>query len=202
MTDNAAQHFLESAIAEFRQLKRLSERAMAQLDDAQFFAQIDAESNSVAIIVKHVAGNLRSRWTDFLTSDGEKPDRNRDGEFILDSAATREALMQAWERNWQLLFDALNPLKPEDAMRQVVIRHEPHTVIQAVHRQMLHYAQHVGQIIFLAKHLKAGDWKTLSVPRGQSEQLKQMMIEKMKRRAEGEPLVYHEVIQREDEKAR
>jgi hypothetical protein len=199
MTDNAAQHFLESAIAEFRQLKRLSERAMAQLDDAQFFAQLDAESNSVAILVKHVAGNLRSRWTDFLTSDGEKPDRNRDDEFVLDSAATREALMQAWERNWQVLFDALEPLRPEDAMRQVVIRHEPHTVIQAIHRQMLHYAQHVGQIIFLAKHLKAGDWKTLSVPRGQSEQFKQKMIEKMKRRAEGEPLVYHEMIQREDQ---
>ncbi len=180
MTDKLAQHYLESVIGEFRYLKKLGDRAMEQLDDEQFFATLDAESNSVAIIVKHLAGNMRSRWMDFLTSDGEKPDRFRDREFIVDAETTRADVMRWWAQGWQYVFDALEPLQPEDAMRLVVIRGEPHTVVQAINRQLGHYAGHVGQIVFLAKHLKSTEWKTLSVPRGQSEQFNQKMIERMK----------------------
>jgi Protein of unknown function (DUF1572) len=180
MTDEPARHYLENVISEFRLLKKQGERAMAQLDDAQFFIALDAESNSVAILVKHIAGNLRSRWTDFLTSDGEKPDRFRDQEFILEAGATRTELMRGWEEGWQCLFGALEPLPPEDAMRRVMIRREPHTVIQATNRQLTHYAAHIGQIVFLAKHLKAADWKTISVPRGQSEQFNQTQYERLR----------------------
>ncbi|MGH9839599.1 MAG: DUF1572 family protein [Blastocatellia bacterium] len=181
MADDASRHYLENVINEFRLLKKQGERAMAQLNDEQFFAAIDPESNSVVILVKHIAGNMRSRWTDFLTSDGEKPDRFRDQEFILDAGATREDVMRWWEEGWQCLFNALEPLKPEDAMRKVLIRLEPHTVIQAINRQLTHYATHVGQIVFLAKHLKSSDWKTISVPRGQSEQFNQKHYERLRK---------------------
>lgn len=154
----------------FRYYKRLGERAMAQSSDESLFAMIDAESNSIAIIVKHMAGNMRSRWTDFLTSDGEKPDRNRDTEFA-DAPQTRAALVELWERGWKYLFDALEPLTDADLERTVTIRTEPHSVMQAINRQMAHYAHHVGQIVLLAKHLTAkatGKWESLSVPRGKS----------------------------------
>jgi len=183
MADDASRHYLENVINEFRLLKKQGERAMAQLDDARLFVTIDPESNSIAILVKHIAGNMRSRWTDFLTSDGEKPDRFRDQEFILDSGATREDVMRWWDEGWQCLFDALEPLKPEDAMRKVLIRLEPHTVIQAINRQLTHYATHIGQIVFLAKHLKSSDWKTISVPRGQSEQFNQKHFERLRKEA-------------------
>jgi len=185
MSENPAQHYLENVIAEFRSLKKLGDRAMEQLGDEQFFVTLDAESNSVAILVKHLAGNMRSRWVDFLTSDGEKPDRRRDQEFIIDANTKRAEVVEWWERGWRHVFDAIEPLRPEDVMRTVVIRHEPHTVLQAINRQLGHYATHVGQIIFLAKHLKSTDWKTLSVPRGQSEQINQMMIERMKNKKDG-----------------
>jgi hypothetical protein len=172
MTDNIAQHYLEQAIDEFRKLKKLGERGLEQLDDGQFFVTLDAESNSVAIIIKHLAGNMRSRWTDFLTSDGEKPDRRRDQEFMIDANTTRADVMKWWEQGWQVVFNALEPLGTEDLMRIVTIRREPHTALQAINRQLAHYAAHVGQIVFLAKHLKSSEWKTLSVPRGQSEQFK------------------------------
>jgi len=180
MPENLAPHYLESVIGEFRYLKKLGDRAMRQLDDEQFFAALDPESNSVAVIVKHLAGNMRSRWMDFLTSDGEKPDRHRDQEFIVDALATRAKVIEWWERGWKYLFDAIEPLQAEDVMRIVTIRREPHTVAQAINRQLGHYATHVGQIVFLAKHLKSTDWKTLSVPRGQSEQFNQKMIERLK----------------------
>ncbi len=133
---------------------------------------IDAESNSIAIIVKHMAGNMRSRWMDFLTTDGEKSDRNRDTEFE-EPPTTRAALLELWERGWKYLFDALEPLTDADLARTVTIRTEPHSVMQAISRQIAHYAHHVGQIVFLAKHLTAkatGKWESLSVPRGQSKQ--------------------------------
>lgn len=180
MTDELAKHYLENSITEFRSMKKLAERALHQLNEKEFFVAIDAESNSIAILIKHLAGNMRSRWVDFLTSDGEKPDRNRDQEFVLDEATTRQQVMEWWEQGWQYVFDALVPLQPEDVMRTVVIRHEPHTVVQAISRQTAHYATHVGQIVFLAKHLKGSDWKTPSVPRGKSEEFRQMMIERMK----------------------
>lgn len=186
MTD-LGRHYLDNAIAEFRLLKKQGERAMAQLADEDFFVVLDAESNSIAVLVKHVAGNMRSRWTDFLTSDGEKPDRFRDQEFELAGETTREEIMNWWEQGWQILFNALEPLQPEDAMRTVIIRQEPHTVVQAINRQLTHYATHLGQIVFLAKHLKAssaGEWKTLSVPRGQSEQFNQQHLERLKAKVE------------------
>ncbi|MCI0525200.1 MAG: DUF1572 domain-containing protein, partial [Acidobacteria bacterium] len=164
MPENLAQHYLENVISEFRYLKKLGDRAMEQLDDEQFFVTLDPDSNSVAIIVKHLAGNMRSRWMDFLTSDGEKLDRARDQEFIVDDVATRDEVIEWWEQGWRYVFDAIEPLRPEDAMRTVAIRQEPHTVVQAINRQLGHYASHVGQIVFLAKHLKSTEWKTLSVP--------------------------------------
>jgi hypothetical protein len=161
-------HFLEDAIARFRKLKTLGERAIAQVpDDALLFHQLDPDSNSIAVTVRHLAGNMRSRWTDFLTSDGEKPDRDRDSEFV-EAATTREELLATWERGWAHVFEALGPLSGEDAMRVVTIRAEPHTVIQAVLRQVEHYGYHVGQIVFLARHFASGQWASLSVPRGGS----------------------------------
>jgi hypothetical protein len=170
--------YLEEALLQFRKLKELAEKALAQVDDESFFALLDAESNSLAIIVKHVAGNLRSRWMDFLTSDGEKPDRHRDTEFVIESGDTREHLMARWEAGWQYLFTALEPLAPEDVSRTVTIRGEPHSVLQAVNRQLTHYAGHIGQIVFLAKHLAADKWRSLSIPRGKSEEINAAMRKK------------------------
>lgn len=165
-----AAHYLEEAARQLRGHKRMAEGAMSQLSDEDFFRTLDPESNSVAIIVKHLAGNMRSRFTDFLTSDGEKPNRHRDTEFIIDSNTTRADVMNWWEQGWKIVFDTIASLKPEDVTHTVVIRNDPHTVLQAINRQIAHYAQHIGQIVFLAKHLKSSDWKTLSVPRGKSEE--------------------------------
>jgi len=140
---------------------------MAQVSDEQLQTAIDPESNSIAIMVKHLAGNMRSRWTDFLTSDGEKPDRNRDSEFEA-PPATRAALMELWESGWKCVFSALEPLEDSDLSRTVYIRKEPHSVMQTINRQVAHYALHVGQIIFLAKHLQSSRWVSLSIPRGKS----------------------------------
>ena len=161
--------YLEEAIRGLHGIKRGADNAMAQISDEQFFTLLDAESNSVAIIVKHMVGNMRSRFTDFLTSDGEKPDRNRDREFIVASDASRAEIMATWEKYWQLVLDTVKSLGSQDLGREVLIRSEPHTVLQAIQRQVAHYALHTGQIIFLAKHLKGSEWKTLSVPRGQSD---------------------------------
>jgi hypothetical protein len=152
--------------------KKLGERAMAQCPDDGLFVMLDAESNSIAIIVKHMAGNMRSRWRDFLTTDGEKPDRNRDTEFET-PPKTRAELMEMWEGGWKYVFDALEPLTDADLTKTVMIRSEPHSVMQAINRQVAHYAHHVGQIVLLAKHFatKAGKrWESLSVPRRQSKE--------------------------------
>ena len=172
--------YIDEAFRSLRGHKRLADGAMAQLSDQQFFAAPSPESNSVAIIVKHMAGNMRSRFTDFLTSDGEKPDRNRDREFVMHADAKREEVLTAWEQNWELVFQVLNSLHPEDLTRTVTIRGEPHSVLQAINRQVVHYAYHVGQIVFLAKHWKGTEWKTLSVPKGQSEQYNAGMLQKQK----------------------
>ncbi len=166
--NSIAAAYLDESFRTLRGYKRMADGAMAQLNDREFFAVIDPESNSVALIVKHIAGNLRSRWTDFLTTDGEKPDRNRDQEFVIAAGDTREALMRTWERSWETAFDSIKGLKPEDVARTVTIRSEPHTVLQAVSRSVAHMAHHVGQIVFLAKHLRSTEWKTLSIPRGKS----------------------------------
>ena len=159
--------YIEDALAVFRQYKQLAEKAMAQVADEQLFAVLDEESNSIAIIVKHMTGNMRSRWTDFLTSDGEKPTRNRDSEFV-DPPATREALLSEWEQGWACVFSAIEPLTDEDLSRTVTIRGEAHSVMQAINRQLSHYPMHVGQIILLAKHYAGAHWETLSVARNRS----------------------------------
>jgi hypothetical protein len=171
MTDIAS-HYLEEARRQFRGHKRMGEAAMGQLHDEDFFVTIDPESNSVAILVKHLAGNMRSRFTDFLTSDGEKPDRFRDREFEITKETTRADVMKWWDDGWNIVFGAIESLKPEDIMRTVTIRGEPHSVLQALNRQIAHYAQHTGQIVFLCKHLRSSEWKTLSIPRGKSEEYK------------------------------
>ncbi|MBX3265431.1 MAG: DUF1572 family protein [Acidobacteria bacterium] len=176
-------NYLEDAIRSFRSYKRLAERALEQISDEEFFVQIDEESNSLAVMVKHIAGNQRSRWRDFLTSDGEKPDRHRDTEFEL-IEDTRESLMAFWESGWQTLFEALESLSADDLEKTVTIRGEPHTVVEAINRQLTHYPYHIGQIVFLAKHLKASEWKTLSVPRNRSAEFNAFLAAKQAEGAE------------------
>ena len=160
--------FLSDALRTFRGYKKRTEAAFAQLRREDWFRLIDPEANSIAIIVKHMAGNMRSRWTDFLTSDGDKPNRNRDSEFVLDSSTTPEQVMQWWQQGWELVFAAVEPLTAEDLARTVTIRGQEHTVLEAINRQLTHYAEHIGQIILLAKHFRGAEWKSLSIPKGQS----------------------------------
>jgi hypothetical protein len=173
---NFYQDYLADAVESFHNYKGLADRAIAQVHDEEFFAVIDAESNSIAVIVKHVAGNLHSRWRDFLTTDGEKPDRGRDQEFEM-IEDTRESLLEFWKAGWETLFGSLEPLTEEDFGRTITIRGEPHTVVEAINRQLTHYSYHVGQIVFLAKHLRSSEWKTLSVPRNRSAQYNQHLAD-------------------------
>jgi hypothetical protein len=166
-----ASSYLDESFRTFRGYKRMADAALAQLNDQEFFHLPDAESNNVALIVKHMAGNLRSRWTDFLTTDGEKPDRDRDQEFVLAEGDTRQELMRYWEHSWEITLNALQSLKPEDVSRTVYIRREPHTVLQAISRSTAHMAYHVGQIVYQGKHMRAAEWKTLSIPRGKSAEV-------------------------------
>ncbi len=182
MAQEVGAHFLANAVREFQSVKALADKAIAQVSDAEFFAPPDAESNSIAINVKHVAGNLCSRWTDFLTTDGEKPNRHRDGEFVIGPEDTRPALMARWEAGWQVLFAALAPLGSADVLRTVLIRGEPHSVMQAVHRQLTHYGYHAGQIVFVAKHQRVAAWKTISVARNTSPEFNKAMPDKQARK--------------------
>jgi uncharacterized damage-inducible protein DinB len=167
--------YIEDSLALFRHYKKMSESAMEQISDQQLFTALDEEMNSIAIIVKHMAGNMRSRWTDFLTSDGEKPDRNRDTEFVA-PPKTRADLLRVWNEGWERVFSALEPLSDADLEREVLIRNEPHSVMQAISRQIAHYCYHCGQIVFLAKHLKGAEWKTLSVPRNKSAEFNRKVL--------------------------
>lgn len=162
--------YLDEAQRAFRGYKRLAEGTFSQLQDDEFFYTPDGESNSMAILIKHMAGNLRSRWTDFLTMDGEKPDRNRDQEFVLDKdkKVSREELMRWWENGLKCATDSLAALKPEDLGRTVYIRGDAHTVLQAINRSLAHFAYHVGQMLYLGKHIRKGEWKSLSIPKGKS----------------------------------
>ena len=161
--------YLIDALNNFRSYKKLAEEALAQTSDEETFRLIDPEANSIAMIIKHMAGNMRSRWTDFLNSDGEKPDRHRDREFEIDPAVTRAEVMRWWENGWRCVFEAIVPLKSDDLMRKVLIADREHTVMQAITRQLLHYAGHVNQIVLLAKHFRGPEWNSLSIPKGQSE---------------------------------
>lgn len=166
---NFYQDYLADAVQSFRNYKKLADRAIDQVSDEEFFLVIDEESNSIAVIVKHIAGNLHSRWRNFLTTDGEKPDRDRDKEFEM-FEATRASLLEFWNSGWATLFESIEPLSEADFSKTVRIRGEPHTVVEAINRQLTHYSYHIGQIVFLAKHLRATEWKTLSVPRNRSAQ--------------------------------
>lgn len=168
-------HYLKDAINQFRKLKELADRAISQVADKDLFVLPDEYSNSIAIIMKHMAGNMRSRWRDFLTSDGEKPDRNRNSEFVIENGDSKEGILQAWEKGWQYVFEALEPLDPDDLNKTVLIRTEPHTIIEAINRQLAHYAYHVGQIVFLARSLAGSQWQSLSIPRGKSDEFNVMM---------------------------
>jgi hypothetical protein len=170
---------LSVAIDELQKIKKLADKSIEQLTDEQLHVKIDPEANSVAILMRHMAGNMRSRWVDFLTSDGEKPSRMRDGEFE-DPQQSRAELITEWEHGWKCVFDALTPLTDADLQRIVLIRTEPHTVYKAISRQVAHYAGHAYQILLLAKHLQGAKWKTLSIPRGQSEEFNRRMLAKLK----------------------
>ena len=168
MSNEIIQNYLDDARKAMRAYKKLAEKALDQLKDDEYFIKLDDESNSIAVVMKHMAGNMFSRWTDFLTTDGEKPNRNRDYEFVIDGDTTKDAMREYWERGWECVFAALDPLQIEDLAKKVYIRGEEHTVVQAINRQLMHYAYHVGQIVFLAKHFRATDWSSLSIPRNRS----------------------------------
>ena len=158
-------NYHKDSVAAMRAYKKLAEKAIAQLKDEEFFVTLDEEANSVAVVMKHMAGNMFSRWTDFLTTDGEKPDRNRDMEFVIDQNTTKQDVLDYWERGWACVFAAIEPLTLEDFEKKVTIRGEEHTIVMAINRQLMHYAYHIGQIVYLAKHFRSADWNSLSIPR-------------------------------------
>ncbi len=174
------QNYLEDAVSSFKAAKKLADKAIAQMKDEEFFVTLDEEANSVAVIMKHMAGNMFSRWTNFLTSDGEKPDRNRDMEFVIEANTTKADVLDYWERGWACVFAAVEPLTPEDFEKTVTIRGEKHTIVQALNRQMTHYSYHIGQIVFLAKHFRSAQWNSLSIPRNKSVEFNAQMQSKTK----------------------
>jgi Protein of unknown function (DUF1572) len=161
---NIGREYLKTVTQRFTEAKITTEKAIEQLTERELFWSPNEESNSIAIIIKHMSGNMVSRWTDFFTSDGEKPYRNRDDEFVEDSK-TKEQVMELWELGWNTFFTALKDIEEEHLLKTITIRNEPHSVIEAIERQMYHYSYHVGQIIYIAKNLKSSDWKTLTTPR-------------------------------------
>lgn len=169
-------HYLQDLIDQFGKLKALADGAVAQVTDSELFRTIDSESNSMAIIMRHVGGNLRSRYSEFLTTDGEKPDRHRDAEFEMPEGTTRETVVAAWDGGFTMLFRALRALGPDDLGRDVFIGGHKYTTVEALNRSLTHTAMHVGQLVFLAKHLRAAEWRTLSIPRGQSETFKRPRV--------------------------
>jgi hypothetical protein len=162
------QNYLDDSRKAMRAYKKLAEKALEQLKDEEYFVSLDEESNSIAVVMKHMAGNMFSRWTDFLTTDGEKPNRNRDYEFVILANTSKNDVRDYWERGWQCVFAALDPLQIEDLDKRVFIRGEEHTIVQAINRQLMHYAYHIGQIVYLAKHFRSTDWSSLSIPRNRS----------------------------------
>lgn len=174
MQDTIIINYRDDAVASFQNYKKLAERAIQQVSEEEFFYQIDPESNSIAILIKHIAGNLNSRWRDLLTSDGEKADRNRDTEFEM-LGDTKESLMQFWEKGWQTLFDSISELTVDDFSLTVMIRGRSHSIAEAINRQLTHYAYHVGQIVMLAKHFRSDKWNNLSVPKERSSDFNTFM---------------------------
>lgn len=181
MTNPHPALIVEELRAELRKLQETAEKALAQVDDASFFASLDDQANSLAVIVKHVAGNLRSRWTDFFTTDGEKPDRHRDGEFVVGPEDTREHLMTRWREGWDVAFRTFDGLTPDDLGRPVAIRWETQPAMRAILRSLTHVAGHVGQIVLLAKHARGPQWRTLTIARGQSQAVNDALREAFER---------------------
>lgn len=173
-SDDIVKDYLSDSITSFRAYKKMADKAIAQVNDDELFVTIDAESNSIAIVMKHMAGNMLSRWTDFLTTDGEKPTRNRDMEFVTESR-DKDELIDYWERGWNALFTAVEPLQLDDFEKTVSIRGEEHTIVKAINRQLTHYAYHIGQIVFLAKHFRSSEWRSLSVPKNKSAAFNQYL---------------------------
>lgn len=165
MNENLGKHYLENSIHEFRKLKDLGDKSFNQIKDEDFFWSPDEESNSIAIIVRHLSGNMISRWTDFLATDGEKKSRKRDEEFERIFYTDKDDVISRWEKGWNRLFKTLESLNEDDLLKEVKIRKEPHTVVQAINRQLTHYAYHIGQIVYISKHLESSNWKSLSIPR-------------------------------------
>ena len=163
------EHYLSDTLIQLGKYREMGEKAMAQISDDDFFVELSNVDNSIAIIVKHMAGNMRSRWRDFLTSDGEKDDRHRDTEFEIYDSDSKESLMQKWKEGWKVCFEAIEPLKPEDLEKTIYIRGEAHTVLEAINRQLTHYAYHVGQIVYLSRHFAGHNWNSLSIPKGESD---------------------------------
>jgi len=177
MNNSAGTNYLKSCIKEFESLKSLGERSFTQIRDEDFFKSPDTESNSIAVIIRHLSGNMLSRWTDFLTTDGEKPDRNRDEEFEKLFYTDKDDILTRWESGWSCFFEAIETLDENDLTKTVLIRNQKHTVTEAINRQLAHYAYHIGQIVYLAKHLKSTEWKTLSIERGKSEEYNKKLME-------------------------
>jgi len=185
-SDSIIQNYLADALSSFRAYKKLADKAIEQTKDDELFVKLDDEANSIAIVMKHMAGNMISRWTDFLNSDGEKPDRNRDMEFVIDEASSKDDLLAYWERGWQCVFDAIEPLKSVDLERKVLIRGQEHTIVQAINRQLMHYSYHIGQIVFLAKHFRSSEWRSLSIPRNRSAEFNKFLDQSGDRTADRE----------------
>jgi len=170
MSKALSTEYLDDALSSLQAYKKLADKAIAQTQDSEFFVKLDEESNSIAVVMKHMAGNMISRWTDFLNSDGEKPDRNRDMEFVIGSETTKDDVLAYWESGWKCVFDAIEPLTPDDFTKRVLIRGQEHTIVQAINRQLMHYSYHIGQIVFLAKHFRSSEWSSLSIPKNRSAQ--------------------------------
>jgi|SRR5678815_4469503 len=173
-SDDIVKDYISDSITSFRAYKKMADKAIAQVNDDELFVTIDDESNSIAIVMKHMAGNMLSRWTDFLTTDGEKPTRNRDMEFVIESR-DKDELIDYWERGWNALFTAVEPLQLDDFEKTVSIRGEEHTIVKAINRQLTHYAYHIGQIVFLAKHFRSSEWRSLSIPKNKSAAFNQYL---------------------------
>ena len=169
------EEYHSDALSSLRAYKKLADKAIEQTKEDEFFVTLDEESNSIAVVMKHMAGNMLSRWTDFLNSDGEKPDRNRDMEFVIDPQTSKDDVIAYWERGWKCVFDAIEPLSADDFQKRVMIRGQEHTIVQAINRQLMHYSYHIGQIVFIAKHFRSSDWKSLSIPRNRSAEFNQFL---------------------------
>lgn len=194
------ENYLRDALENFQNYKKLAEKSFEQISEEEFFRTLNGESNSIATIAKHIAGNLRSRWTEFLTADGEKPDRSRDSEFVAFENDTRKSLLEFWNAGWQAALSTMESLQPADLEKTVKIRGENHTVVEAINRSIAHTAYHVGQIVFLAKFLRDTDWQTLSIPRNRSADYNRFLNEQAGDASEKQLVSKHETFLRQSEK--